>query len=64
MPNIYGCGRAMLGKGEDVTGMWNIDANPEDADWTKRTWDLDSLRRIAERLRCQQERQPRWSQGG
>jgi len=35
--------------------MWNIDANPEDADWTKRIWDLDRLRRIAERLRRQQE---------
>jgi len=64
MPNIYGCGRGMLGKGEDVTGMWNIDASSKYADWTKRTWDLDSLRRIAERLRRQQERRPRWSQGG
>ena len=45
----------MLGKGEDVTGVWNIDADLADADWTKRTWGLGSPRRIAERLRRQQE---------
>jgi len=27
-------------------GYWNIDANPEDADWTKKSWDLGGPVRI------------------
>ncbi len=27
-------------------GYWNIDANPEDADWTKKSWDLGGPAKI------------------